>query len=191
LLQKELNFLKNQFNSHITFNFLNFCYSKVHNLSEETAEAIDLFSSMLRYSLEIRPEQKVPLLKEIEYIKNFIELQKLLTSQVYVDFTCQGNFNDKLILPRILVTFVENAFKHGQFNKSSHPITISLKEHEDSICFKVINKRNNKKNLNNTGIGIENVFQVLNLYYDKAYKLNISDSENDYYESTLDLKLIK
>lgn len=187
LLIRELNFLKNQFNSHITFNFLNYCYSNIHQTSKKTADAIELFSNMLRYSLEIRPDEKVPIEKEIEYINNFIEMQKLLTAHVSVAFTCQGELQNKIILSRLLITFVENAFKHGQLHATLHPITITLNGYSDIVNLKVSNLKNHKRNLvKNTGVGQDNVTKVLQLYYPGKHELSIEQNHETY---QCDLKL--
>ena len=188
LLIKELNFLKNQFNSHITFNFLNYCYSKIHLLSHDTAEAIDIFSDMLRYSLRLTPGTEVPMEKEIEYIRNFIALQKLLSSAVYVNFDCQGDFREKRILPCVLITFVENAFTHGEYNNSAAPINISLAANDASVLLAVSNKKRANKKADGTRIGIANVKQLLQLYYENRYQLTIEDSPNNY-NCTLALSL--
>jgi two-component system, LytTR family, sensor kinase len=188
LLVKELNFLKNQFNSHITFNFLNYCYSKIHLLSHDTAEAIDIFSDMLRYSLRLTPGTEVPMEKEIEYIRNFIALQKLLSSAVYVNFDCHGDFREKRILPCVLITFVENAFTHGEYNNSAVPINISLAANDASVLLAVSNKKRVNKKPDGTKIGITNVKQLLQLHYENRYQLTIEDSPNNY-NCTLALSL--
>lgn len=171
LLLKELNFLKNQFNSHITFNFLNYCYSKVHQQSPETAESISLFSELLRYTLQTGSEEKVALSKEIIYIENFISLQKLLSAKVYVDFHYDGEIGNAFILPRILVTFVENAFKHGLCNDPKNPIHISLIVMDNKLIVNIKNKINNSKRIKGTNKGIENVLQILELYYPNNFGL--------------------
>lgn len=188
LLIKELNFLKNQFNSHITFNFLNYCYSQIHLVSHDTAEAIDIFSDMLRYSLRLTPGTEVPMEKEIEYIRNFIALQKLLSSAVYVNFDCRGDFREKRILPCVLITFVENAFTHGEYNNSATPINISLAANGASVLLAVSNKKRANKKGDGTRIGIANVKQLLQLHYADKYRLTIEDSANNY-NCTLALSL--
>jgi hypothetical protein len=171
LLVKELNYLKNQFNSHITFNFLNYCYSNIHKHSPETAESIGLFSEILRYTLQTEPEEKVALSKEIIYIENFISLQKLLSAKVYANFSYDGDIGDKKVLSRILVTFVENAFKHGVLNDPKSPILINLMVNDNELAFTVNNKINRSKRIESTNKGMENVTQILDLYYANNYKL--------------------
>jgi sensor histidine kinase YesM len=186
VMEKELDFLKNQFNAHITFNFLNFCYSKVYKTSEKAATAIETFADMLRYSLQIKPDENVPLKKEIEYIENFIRIQRCLTTKVCVNFQYQGCIEAKLILPRILITFVENAFKHGQINNELYPIEIHLLANPENIIFKVQNKKTINKKIISSNIGRQNVKQMLNSFYNEKYHLSIKNMESDY---TIELTL--
>ena len=188
LLIKELNFLKNQFNSHITFNFLNYCYSKIHKKLPDTAESIGLFSDMLRYTLQTKPEERVALINEINNIENFINLQKLLNQNVYATFNYEGETMGNFILPRILITFVENAFKHGEYNDSHVPILVNLKVHDQKLIFTVTNKMNPNKRMTGTHTGLENVKQMLNLYYTNRYTLRNSEQE-DFYIIELSMEL--
>lgn len=186
MIAKELNFLKSQFNSHITFNFLNFCYSHVHKSSKEAAEAIELFSDMLRYSLTQKPDEKVSISSEIEYINHFISLQKILSNQVYVEFTYRDVPRHLRVLPLMLITLVENAFKHGQYNDPARPIRISLEERQDRIAFSVVNKVAPKA-ARKTGIGQKNLMQLLNLHYPGNFKLTFHEEQGEY-SAFLELK---
>ncbi len=180
-LENELNFLKNQFDSHVTFNFLNYCYSYVHNTEEKAAESIELFSNMLRYAFNTNPSEKVLLKSELAYIKDFIALQKLLTTKAYVDFNCQGQANGEKILPRILITFVENAFKHGLYNDPQYPIKINCVITPEIIIFSVKNKISERKTIIHKGISIKEVKQLLELYYPQKFSLKTVKEENIHY----------
>ncbi len=181
LLFKEVGFLKNQFNSHITFNFLNYCYSRIHKNSIETAEAIEVFARMLRYSLNNKVYEKVLLKKEIEYIEDFITLQKLLSNYANINFCILGEDNNSIyILPRILIVFVENAFKHGDLHSIENPITIQLYSSTEYIEFKVTNKKNKHKIAEVSGIGHSNLKQQLELQYKNKYILEIDDNNTSY-----------
>ncbi len=180
-IAKELDFLKNQFNPHITFNFLTFCYSRVHKTSETAATAIMIFSDMLRYSLFVKPDEEVSLRKEIEYLENFISIQKCLTIEVDVNFKYEGCIDVKSILPRILITFVENAFKHGQINNRMRPIEIHLFAKEECIVFTASNKKNKERKILSPEIGHQNVKEMLDSFYKGSYSLEVRDLESDYY----------
>jgi two-component system LytT family sensor kinase len=146
MLIKELGFFKNQFNSHIVFNFLNFCYSHIHKESQDGAKAIERFSKMLRYTLDNKPDKPVPLQNEIEHINNFISLHRQLTKNVHVDFRIHGKLKGFYIYPRVLINFIENAFKHGEIASKEIPITIYLEAFDNQIKLSVRNKKKSPGN---------------------------------------------
>ncbi len=180
LLIKELGFFKNQFNSHITFNFLNYCYNYVHESSKEAAEAIELFSGMLRYTINSKPNELVLIEKEVEYINQFINLKKQLSKGMYIEFRSDGDLSNTYIFPRMLITFVENAFKHGKTHEESNPISISLNAIADQVTFEVKNKKNKSKTPLSTGIGQNNVKNQLELYYKNRHDLKIAEDDDNY-----------
>lgn len=180
MLVKELGFFKNQFNSHIVFNFLNFCYSHVHKESKDGARAIERFSEMLRYTLDNNPEKSVSLTKEIEQINNFISLQKQLTKSVNVDFHIYGRIKGFYIYPRVLINFIENAFKHGEIASKEIPIIIRLETNNNQIRLFVKNKKKTKKSISSTGIGNLTVIQQLELLYKDKYQYRIEDGLETY-----------
>lgn len=188
VLLKELNFLKNQFHSHITFNFLNYCYSKVHQTSKETGEAIELFSDMLRHSLLTPQNSNVSVSSEMEYIRKFIQLQKLLSAEVHARLSCRGNSENLFIVPHILITFVENAFRHGEFHLKVDPVTIDCEAKDDSVVFSVYNRKRKRKSVDSTGIGLCNVRQLLNIYYEGRHTLD-TESTDDHYKVQLEIIL--
>ncbi len=190
MLNKELGFYKNQFNPHITFNFLNYCYSFVNQKSQETADVIETYSEMLRYTIHCKPDETVPLTDEVEYLSKFIFLKKQLTKGIFVDFDIKGDLLQKHILPRILITFVENAFKHGDTHCEENPIHISLETANNEIIFKVSNKKNTSKNKPiSTGIGQLNVKSQLELFYKDKYELVINENSSEFYATTLKINL--
>jgi two-component system LytT family sensor kinase len=185
---KELEFFRNQFNSHITFDFLNQCRTLIHKDSTETAEAIEIFSRMLRYSLNNKAQEKVQLKGEVDYIEDFIKLQKLLSTDVQVNLSTKVD-NNIYVLPRILIGFVENAFKHGDLHSADHPISIELSTSPTHLNFTVTNKKNKHKIIEPSGIGNFNMKQQLELLYKNKYTLTISD-EDTIYSTHLKLQLI-
>ncbi len=188
IISSELSFLKNQFNSHLTFNFLNFCYAKLFKASPEAAESVEYFSEMLHYSLNFNSNQKLLLAKEIDYIQNFINIQKCLTTEIYANFNLNLDREDYYIMPMILTVFVENAFKHGVINDYESPITIKLDVKDNLVSFTTHNKKKNQKIIASSGVGIENIKQTLNLFYENKHSLQISETDTDYY-SKLELNI--
>ena len=180
LLVKELNFLKNQFNSHITFNFLNYCFSNIEGKHPSTAESIGIFSDMLRYAMQTKPDKKVLISDEIKNIENFINLKKLLSTEIYIKFSYSGATDSFFIYPRILITFVENAFKHGLYNHPQYPIVINLEVNNNKLFFKVTNRVNSSKKMTSTYTGLENVKQIIDLYYANSYELTIDEKVDSY-----------
>jgi hypothetical protein len=171
LLEKELYYIKNQFNSHITFNFLNYCFSKIHRLQPETAESIDVFSEMLRYNLQTKPDIKVPVQQEITHIENYIKLNKTLHKDSTVSFNFTGRAKNKFIAPHILIYFVEDALKKGMYNNKKNPIEITLSIKNTLLYFKIISEFNAEKTIipdNN----LENMQHFLNYYYPNNHSFN-------------------
>lgn len=189
LLIKQLGFLKNQFNSHIIFNFLNYCYSHIHKNSKSGAEAIELFSQMLAYTLESNPHTPVLLENEIDYISSYLKLQKILHNDIQVNFKVEGNVKNRFIAPQILINFIENAFKHGDTKSMEFPITIEVFSDENQIKLNVSNKKRERPlKVESTGVGITNVLQQLKLLYEDKFQYYYSN-ETDFY--TCNLLLLK
>ena len=192
-LQAELSALKHQINPHFLFNILNGLYGLAfQNDDEPTAEGIAKLSQLMRYMLYESNDPKVPLQKEIKYIENYIDLQKLrLQQSVAIDFSVNGKIEDKQIVPMILITFVENAFKHGVSTAKPSRISIEMDVMGTDLFFTV---KNTIHRLPNTsvetvgGIGLGNVRKRLDLLYKKAYRLDI-DQNNGLFEVTLTIAL--
>lgn len=180
LLIKELGFLKNQFNSHITLNFLNYCYSYLIKSSKEAAEAIEIFSDMIKYVIITKPDELIPLKRELEHIQQFIALHNQLNPGVCVNFNNGGDMNNKFILPCILTTFVENAFKHGVSHNKDTPIHITVNSFASYITFSVRNQKNYQNRIS-SGIGLYNLKKQLELFYKSKHELIIQNEGHDYF----------
>ncbi|MFT3682688.1 MAG: sensor histidine kinase [Ferruginibacter sp.] len=184
----ELTFLKAQINPHFLFNTLNNIYSLAVTKNENTADAVMKLSNIMRYVTDEANETMVPLQQEIDCIKNYISLQQLrLGENVKVDFTVGGDLINQVIPPLSLMTFVENAFKHGISNHEQSSVMIKIDTDEKGIHFFEQNKLFAKpRNTERTGIGIENTKQRLLRLYQQQYSLVIKQ-ENGLY--TVDLFL--
>jgi two-component system, LytTR family, sensor kinase len=188
-LMQELLFFKNQFNDHISFNFLNYCYRQVIKKDLNASKAIETYSEMLRYTLSAKPDEIVPLQSEILYIEQFISLQKQIGKEVAVNFLIKGDYTFVYILPRVLVNFIENAFKYGISDELEKPININLEINERDLFFKISNyKKKIKEAIKSTGTGQQNSVQQLNLYYQNNYILDVTEDKNMYHCS-LKIKL--
>jgi len=182
-LQSELNFLKLQINPHFLFNSLNNIYSLCYNKSDNAAPMIARLSKILRYMLYECKESRVLLIKEIELLKNYTELNLLKTgNEKRVDFYTERIEHHHKIAPLILITFLENAFKHGNvlYNKNGW-INIECRVEDQQLFFKLSNSYSqNSKKSQNSGIGLENIEKQLELTYPSSYDLKISEINNEY-----------
>ncbi|MEJ7691369.1 histidine kinase [Daejeonella sp.] len=180
-LISELAFLKSQINPHFLFNSLNNIYSLAYQKSDKTPEAVLKLSEIMRYMLYESNENLVKLDDEIRYVENYIELQRLrFKDTVYIKFEIDGDTHDKKITPLVLISFVENAFKHGIATDKDNPLTIVLNVTSNKLFFQVINKKSNLNKDETGGIGLQNVKRRLDLLYKGEYRLHIEDNEAVY-----------
>ncbi len=185
----ELAFLKSQINPHFLFNSLNNIYSLAYQKSEKTPEAILKLSEIMRYMLYESNEDKVALSDEIRYLENYIELQKLrFKDNIYIKFDINGDPLGLMITPLVLISFVENAFKHGIATDIENPISIVLNLSDGKLLFHVSNIKSSMNKDITGGIGLQNVQRRLSLIYKDRYRLHIDDN-NDIYNCELYLNL--
>ncbi|EDM37476.1 putative transmembrane protein [Pedobacter sp. BAL39] len=179
--EMELQFLKSQLNPHFLFNSLNNIYSLAYQKSDKTADAVLKLSEIMRYMIYESNDSWVALSKEVEYVQSFIELQKLrFKDGAAVEFTMNGEIDGQHIVPLILISFVENAFKHGVANDPENPIKINIIANQKILHFSVTNKKNNFNKDEMGGVGLHNVERRLQLLYPDRYKLNIVNSATHY-----------
>jgi len=180
----ELALLRSQINPHFLFNTLNNIYSLVYKKSDDAPEAVMKMSSIMRYMLYDATTDKVLLEKEIEYLKSFIELEKLrIRHKDFVALNISGNVEGRTIAPMLLIPFVENAFKHGSRNATNPGIRINLIIEPQQIRFDVSNQV--RKNATGTkdqggGIGLTNIRRRLNLLYPGKHQLEINSDESSF-----------
>lgn len=180
-LTAELSFLKSQINPHFLFNSLNTIYSLAYQQSETTPEAVLKLSEIMRYMLYECNDNKVDLDKELKYLQNYIDLQKIrFGDKAFIDYSVIGEVDHQRIVPLILISFVENAFKHGVANDPEHPIVLALTVTETKLNFYVHNKKHQHNRDAAGGIGLNNVQRRLNLLYPGKYNLTIHNEEDTY-----------
>ena len=189
-MESELKMLKFQVNPHFLFNTLNNIHTLVYKKSERAPEAILKLSSLMRYMLYETEGNRVSLAKELEYLQNFVELQKLrLAANQQVAFIVEGNPNGHEIAPLLLVPFIENAFKHGARASKDTLIEVVVKVMDGVLTFSCTNDYwNNAQSEVNSGIGQANVKKRLELLYSGCYQLNV-ETQNDKYSVNLTLSL--
>lgn len=181
-VNSELQFLKTQLNPHFLFNSLNAIYSLSVKNSNSTSEAIISLSELMRYMLYEADKDMVPLNKELEYIKNYVQLQRLrLSDSVNVHLKISGEDKGKEVPPLLFISFIENAFKYGTDFKGTTYVSINFLIEENIIHFKVENKIGvHRKNNKNSGVGLENIKNRLRLLYPDSHSLQITDDGETY-----------
>ncbi len=192
-LQSELNFLKSQINPHFLFNTLNSLYALTLKKSDKAPEIVLRLSEMMRYMLYECNEPKVALSKEIKYVKNYLELEKLRHGQNFnIDFNIDGSINGQTIAPLLFIPFLENSFKHGmdhQLNEGFVKIDLTIEDEKLNLDVKNSKyKMPNKPGKKSGGIGLANVKRRLELVYPQKHGLEIKEKENQF-KVSLDLDL--
>jgi sensor histidine kinase YesM len=178
----ELKMLKAQLNPHFLFNTLNNIYSLSIINSPKTSESIGKLSEILDYVLYRCDQKYVPLSGEISLLENYIALEKLrYDERLEVSFTHRVEAHAK-IAPLILLSIVENAFKHGAGEDSGSPkITIDLSQKDNIVSFTVFNTTTLQKNeTSKSTIGLENIHKQLALIYPNTHTIDIDQQESSF-----------
>ena len=188
-MQTELNFLKSQINPHFLFNTLNSLYALTLKKSDDAPDVVIKLSEMMRYMLYECNEPQVLLSKEIAYIRNYLDLERLRHKNLDIKFTVEGAdenaIGDLRVAPLIFISFVENAFKHGASNHiSAGFVHIHMMIDGNEINLYVENSKADKlpqvEHRKSGGIGLVNVRRRLDIMYHKNHHLDIYDKPNTY-----------
>jgi hypothetical protein len=183
--EAELMALKSQVNPHFLFNSLNSIYSLVIKKSDLAKEALIKLSDSLRYMIYESTGEKIPLKREIEYLDNYIELQKLRTPHgEFIQFRIDGDPGNLQIAPLLLIPIVENGFKHGiKAEIKDVFINIRIIINGSELTLMVSNNKSSEKNDSGDeigGIGLENMGKRLELLYDQKYQLDIEEQADKF-----------
>lgn len=185
-MQSELDFLRSQINPHFLFNTLNSLYALTLKKDDRAPSIVLQLSDMMRYMLYESNEQKVALSKEIEYIKNYLELEKLRHGpNVDIEFEMVGEVKDQKITPLLFIPFIENCFKHG-VNKSLEKsfVKLRLKVEKSKIWFTIMNSIPVDvvpiESVQVGGIGLSNIRRRLKLLYPGDHHLEIREQDKEY-----------
>jgi sensor histidine kinase YesM len=184
----QLSFLKGQINPHFLFNTLNSIYSLAVTKSDEAPSAIVKLSNMMRYTVTEVENEFVTLEKEIQFLDNYIALQKIrLGNTCYIDFKFENKNPNEKIIPMLFIPFVENAFKYGISAEEKALIQIEIINSDGALEFKIYNKKLNKNpQETSTAIGISNTKKRLDLLYLNQHNLKITETANTF---LVDLKI--
>jgi len=190
--ETELNFLKSQINPHFLFNSLNSVYFLIDKNNPEARNALHKFSEMLRYQLYEMGGDKIPVEKEISYLKDYVDLQKLRKDENFsITFDYSASVKGFSIEPLLLMPFVENAFKHiSHFKDKTNFIRLNLDRSNGELFFNVENSKDKTERASDQpgGIGLHNVKRRLELLYPEKHELKIM-TEDDLYAVNLKIKI--
>lgn len=189
--ESELKFLRSQINPHFLFNSLNNILALIRINPKDAEEAVFKLSEMMRYMLICIEKKTINIQDELIYIQNYIELQKIRLPQ---NFKLETQFlvheKNLQIEPLILISFVENCFKHGINGDESDYIKIQISQDQNQLTLYTENFLYENSNLReiSSGIGLKNVKSRLELCYPGKYELTTL-TKNDVYSSKLVLEI--
>ncbi len=197
-MQSELRFLKSQINPHFLFNTLNNLYALTLKKSDKAPEIVIKLSEMMRYMLYECNEKQVPLWKEIQYLKNYLDLERLRQNKnVEIKFSVNGQAENQMIAPLLFIPFLENSFKHGLNAQIQEGfVRIQLDIDSSYVRFFIENSKTDilpvrpESGRPSGGIGLVNVRRRLKILYPDRYDLRIENTPTTY-AVTLDLELQK
>ena len=182
--ETELSFLKSQMNPHFLFNSLNAVYFLISKDNTAARQALHKFSEMLRYQLYEVNDSRIPIEKEVHYLRDYVDLQQLRKDEKYsVQFTCAPSVSGFSIEPLLLVPFVENAFKHiSHHNDEVNFVRVELNRVNGKFSFTVENSKEERLIATEVsgGIGLPNVKRRLELLYPGKHELHIEEKETTY-----------
>ena len=184
-VEAELSFLKGQVNPHFLFNSLNSIYYQIDKTNIDARETLTRFSDLLRYQLYNVETQEIDLSKEVQFLKNYIELQRIrMNSNHKIEYVEEGEMNGYRIAPLLLIPLVENCFKYvSHYQDRINLISFSIKRTNGSLCFCAINtsERSKKQNdLSEKGIGLANVKRRLELLYPNKHDFIVNQYDNSF-----------
>lgn len=183
----ELQLLKAQVHPHFLFNTLNNIYSFSLENSPKTPGLILKLSSLLSYMLYDCKAEEVLLEKEVETMKNYIDLEKeRYGNKIEISWNIEGDIKDKYIVPLLLLPFLENAFKHGTSEQLEKPwLGVDMSVKKDVLRCKIANSKNEFVPSSKNGIGIQNVKKRLEFLYPGKHELKMNDEGNFFVVSLL------
>jgi hypothetical protein len=185
LVKSQLQLLQQQISPHFMFNVLNHINVLMREDVDLASSLLIRYSKILRYQLDSDKNSKVSIAQEVQFLKDFIEIEKLRwENELTINCSWEIEDNHKAFPPLLLITFIENAFKHVARGMSEMVyVNIAFEQIADSICLEVENSKSDiqQKQSPVSGIGLENVKKRLEILYGKNYDLTIKDAATSYY----------
>lgn len=168
----KLKYLKNQIQPHFFFNTLNNLYALSLESSNKVPDVIIKLSSLMEYVLyDINDSKFVPLLNEINYIQNYIEIEKLRFENVEVSINLESDLDSVKVPPLLFISLIENAFKHGGVNNDKLKIKINFRIINSNLEFEIINNFVNSPTKSKKGIGLSNTKKRLKIIFKNNFTI--------------------
>jgi LytS/YehU family sensor histidine kinase len=178
-LTTELEYLKAQINPHFLFNSLNTIFFQIDKSNGVARDTVSKFADMLRYQLYECKDDWTSLERELSYLRNYVDLQRLRKDHRYrIGFEATGDFHGIQIAPLLLMPLVENAFKHVSHYPNDNRIHIRLHRDDKSVRFEVVNTCEDRPAAPVGGIGLTNLARRLELQYPDRHSLEFSRRQN-------------
>ena len=182
-LEQQLEYLRYQINPHFFMNTLNNIHALVDIDPEKAKDTIRELSRMMRFVLYEGNKEGVPLSRELDFIRHYVTLMQLrYTDKVRITVDLPGEVPERQVPPLVLITFIENAFKHGVSYQHESFIEIKVSVEGDRLTFSCHNSKAGKPTVDETkgGVGLVNVRKRLNLLFNSNYTLRILNETNIY-----------
>ncbi len=192
-IKTELNFLRSQVNPHFLFNVMNTIYFQIDKANKQARGSVEKLSEMLRYQLYECTTDKIDIKREIDYIKNYVDMQSLrLEKDTDIQLAIDDKIKSFFIAPLLLLPLVENAFKHISHYKEAadNKIFILIKDEEESFIAKISNTYDDNESkhlLQSGGLGIQNVKRRLDLLYPGIHEFFVAQQDHTF-TATLKIK---
>ena len=180
-LRTELAYLKAQINPHFLFNTLNSIYALSVKKADSAPESVSRLSSIMRYVITDAAADLVPLEKEIDYLRSYIELEQLrLTDKTSLSYTFPQDAESKMVAPLIFLPLIENVFKYGASTTEPSVIDIKMTLSGDNLVLTTRNSKPGRQAAQSSGLGIANVRKRLGILYPGRHTLSINETEKEF-----------
>ncbi len=180
-LEQQMAYLRYQIHPHFFMNTLNNIHALIDIDPAKAQQSILELSKMMRYVLYEGERQGVPLTKEMEFIRTYVNLMRLRYSdKVHIALDLPDGMPDRIIPPMVLISFIENAFKHGISYRHDSFINVQVTVENEMLCFTCRNSKAEKPNEEKGGVGLANVRKRLDLIYGQRYMLRINNDTETY-----------
>ncbi|MEJ2903213.1 histidine kinase [Pedobacter panaciterrae] len=184
LVQSQLQILHQQINPHFMFNVLNHINILMLEDVDLASSLLIKYSKILRHQLNSEKNRKVSIEQEVQFLKDFIDIEKVRWgNELTINCSWKVEDNDREFPPLLLITFIENAFKHVSRGISEAYVKINFEQTAKSVCLEIENSKSNIQQEKDSvsGLGLDNIRKRLDILYANDYSLTIKDSETTYY----------